>query len=419
MFSNEFANMEVLNEKGVEETVENAAALPQTRIVVTDSNCRVVYDSANLNSVRDRYILFPEVIEALEINDVFTWNYHAGAMQSYAASPIIAYGSLLGCVYISEYDTTQGSLIASIQYNIFLITLFLEIVVIIFSFFSSGTYARRLRKILTSIRTVRDGDYSHKVELRGNDELNVLSNDFNDLISRLQVSESKRTQFVSDASHELKTPLASIKLLSDSILHNNMDEDTIKEFVGDIGSEAERLNKMSQKLLTLSRTDLQFDIDSKRISVKAVIERVVRMLSATADSSNIAIHTDIKDDYPLLIVEDDLYQIIFNLAENGIKYNIPGGRLDISLFNADNDLIISVKDTGMGIPEESLPHIFERFYRVDKARSRSTGGSGLGLSIVRNLVKRNAGQIHVESAPGKGTTFTLRFPLQEKKEEQT
>ena len=411
MLSGEISSLEVINENTVANTVKNMIPLNQTRVVVTDSHCRAIFDSADQTSVRDTYILFPEIIEALEINDVFTWTYHAGAMQSYAASPVIAYGSLRGCVYITEYDTTQGALIASIQYSIFLITMILEIVVIFFSFFSSSTYARRLRKILTSIHTVRDGDYSHKVLLRGNDELNVLSNDFNDLINRLQISESKRSQFVSDASHELKTPLASIKLLSDSILQNNMDEQTVKEFVGDIGNEAERLNKMSQKLLTLSRTDAPTQSNRSVISPRTTIERVVRMLSATAADSNITVHLNLDCDSPILIAEDDLYQILFNLTENGIKYNTPNGHLYISLYKQDEDLLIRIEDTGMGIPEESLPHIFERFYRVDKARSRSSGGCGLGLSIVRNMTSRNGGKIDVESTLGKGTVFTLRFPI--------
>ena len=417
MLSGEISSLEVINENTVGNAVKNMIPLNQTRVVVTDSHCRAIFDSADQTSVRDIYVLFPEIIEALEINDVFTWNYHAGAMQSYAASPIIAYGSLRGCVYITEYDTTQGALIASIQYSIFLITMILEIVVIFFSLFSSTTYARRLRKILTSIRIVRDGDYSHKVMLRGNDELNVLSNDFNDLINRLQISENKRSQFVSDASHELKTPLASIKLLSDSILQNNMDDKTIKEFVGDIGNEAERLNKMSQKLLTLSRTDTLVENDPSIVSPKATIERAVRMLSATAASNNITIHLDLQNDYPLLIAEDELYEILFNLTENGIKYNAPHGHLYISFSKENEDLLIRIEDTGMGIPEESVPHIFERFYRVDKARSRSSGGSGLGLSIVRNMTRRNGGRIDVESILGKGTVFTLRFPIYSQKEE--
>ncbi len=119
---------------------------------------------------------------------------------------------------------------------------------------------------------------------------------------------------------------------------------------------------------------------------------------------------ELERDVPVLILEDDLYQIVFNLMENGIKYNTPGGKLTVSLRRAEDNAILEVSDTGVGIPEDAVEHIFERFYRVDKARSRASGGSGLGLSIVRTIVQRNRGQIQVSSAPGQGTTFTVTFP---------
>jgi signal transduction histidine kinase len=140
------------------------------------------------------------------------------------------------------------------------------------------------------------------------------------------------------------------------------------------------------------------------------VERVVRMLQAIADKNRITIETDLHDDCPILILEDDLYEITFNLAENGIKYNTPGGKLKISLHREDDNAILRLTDTGVGIPEEAISHIFERFYRVDKARSRKSGGSGLGLAIVRNMVERNGGEIRVESTLGSGTTFTVTFP---------
>ena len=140
------------------------------------------------------------------------------------------------------------------------------------------------------------------------------------------------------------------------------------------------------------------------------VERVLRMLQAIAQRSGIEIITDFRGDCPILILEDDLYQITFNLVENGIKYNVPGGKLTISLLRNDDNAILKISDTGMGIPADSIAHIFERFYRVDKARSRKTGGSGLGLSIVRGIVERNGGTIMVESAEGLGTTFTVEFP---------
>ena len=143
------------------------------------------------------------------------------------------------------------------------------------------------------------------------------------------------------------------------------------------------------------------------------------MLSAIANQNDITIELNLQEDSPILILEDDLYQIAFNLVENGIKYNTPGGRLSISLRRQDDNAILQVRDTGVGIPEEAIGHIFERFYRVDKARSRATGGSGLGLAIVLAIVKRNRGEIAVESTIGQGTTFTVSFPIFDTEEDET
>lgn len=406
--ASEIADLDIINSTTVSEAVSQIDSLRVTRLIITDQNCVSIYDSA-VETTGD-YILLPEVVQAIDGNKVFSWNYHDGTMQSRAATPIYSYGTTIGCVYMMECDTSQGALIQSLQKNTLWITLVLEIAVILFSLAFAQTFTRRLRKIMVSMRIIREGDYSHKVSMGGNDELTVLGDEFNDLAEKLHTSEQKRSNFVSDASHELKTPLASIKLLSDSILQNDMDIETVREFVGDIGNEADRLNRMSQKLLSLSRIESQEDSDCEIVYFGPTVERVVRMLSAMAENNDIAIQTDLKDDCPILILEDDLYQIIFNLVENGIKYNVKGGSLSISVHRQDDNAVLRIKDTGVGIPEESLGHIFERFYRVDKARSRKSGGSGLGLAIVRIIVERNRGQIQVSSSGGEGTTFTVTFP---------
>jgi signal transduction histidine kinase len=262
---------------------------------------------------------------------------------------------------------------------------------------------------MASMRIIREGDYTHQVDMGGNDELTVLGDEFNALVEKLQTSEQKRSNFVSDASHELKTPLASIKLLSDSILQNEMDIDTVREFVGDIGNEAERLNRMSQKLLSLSRIESQADRDCEIVYIAPTVERVIRMLSVIAADNAITIETDLKDDCSILILEDDLYQIIFNLVENGIKYNTPGGKLFIRLMRNQDNAIMQIRDTGMGIPADSLSHIFERFYRVDKARARKSGGSGLGLAIVYEAVRAHGGTCEARNRPG-GVCFQISIP---------
>lgn len=413
----EIADLEIINEVSVRRAISEIDNTRVTRLIITDQSGRAIFDSNISNTAIGKYTLLPEIVHALKLSKVFTCSYQNGILQSKAASPIVSYGLLVGSVYMMEYDTNQGALLGSLQNNILMMTFILEVAVILFSLSFSAAFTSRLRKIMTSMRIIRSGDYSHKVELGGNDELTVLGTEFNDLVTKLQTSENKRRQFVSDASHELKTPLASIKLLTDSILQNNMDLETIREFVSDIGNEADRLNRMSMKLLSLSKIDSQADSDCEIIDIAPTARRVVRMLSMIAEEHNITIIEDLSENCPILILEDDLYQIIFNLAENGIKYNVSGGTLTILLRREDDDAVLKISDSGVGIPEESIAHIFERFYRVDKARARKSGGSGLGLAIVRNIVERNQGDIAVESTLGVGTTFTVTFPIFDTEEE--
>ncbi|MBE6947825.1 MAG: HAMP domain-containing histidine kinase [Ruminococcaceae bacterium] len=409
----EISALEVLNASNVTAAVQKMDSLRVTRLLVTDRSGLVLYDSYSADSALGSYVVLPEIVQALDGrsgNDVFSWQYQDGIMQSRAATPILSHGMIVGCVYMMEYDATQGGVIDSLQKNIFTITLILEIAVILFSVLFATGFSTRLRRVLASMRIIRSGDYSHRVQMGGRDELTLLGDEFNSLTERLQVSENKRRQFVSDASHELKTPLASIKLLTDSILQNDMDMETVREFASDIGNEADRLNRMTLKLLSLSHIETQEDGDCEITFMKPTVDRVVRMLQGIAEQNDIKIIVDCKEDCSILILEDDLYQIIFNLVENGIKYNLPDGTLTVRSFRDGDNAILQVADTGMGIPEEAQSHIFERFYRVDKARSRSTGGSGLGLAIVRNMVERNQGTISLESAPGQGSTFTVTFP---------
>ena len=405
------SDLEVLNKTTVSNVISQMDSLKVARLIITDQYGIVIFDSYSEGTTTGKYALLPEIVRALNGNDVFSWSYHDGAMVSKAATPIMSYSTLIGCVYMAEYDVQQGGLIQTLQKNTLTITLILEIAVVIFAVLFSAAFTKRLRKIMVSMRIIREGDYSHRVAMGGNDELTVLGDEFNDLVERLKISEQKRNHFVSDASHELKTPLASIKLLSDSILQNEMELETVREFVGDIGNEADRLNRMSEKLLSLSRIETQADSDCEIVYIAPTVDRVVRMLSTIAEKNKISIHKNTSNDCTILILEDDLYQIIFNLIENGIKYNTAGGSLTVSVHREQDNAVLTVTDTGCGIPADSLPHIFERFYRVDKARARKSGGSGLGLSIVRNMVERNHGQIQVSSVINEGTTFTVTFPI--------
>jgi len=406
--ADEISTLEVLNSSTVSGIISQMESLKSSRMIVTDQTGTALYDSSGTDV--GSHVLLPEILTAIHGNDVFSSIYHDGIMDSRAATPIDYYGTIVGCVYMTELDATQGALIRSLQKTILQITLWLEIAVVLYSLIFANRFSRRLRQIMVSMRIIQEGDYSHKVNIGGNDELTILGNEFNDLTERLQTSEQKRSRFVSDASHELKTPLASIKLLSDSILQYDMDLETVREFVGDIGDEAERLNRMTAKLLSLTKAEGHFSDESEIIYMAPTVQRVARMLRQNAIQAGITFHLELEEDSPILILEDDLYQIVFNLMENGIKYNLPGGALTVRLLSSDDNAVLQVSDTGMGIPEDAVEHVFERFYRVDKARSRATGGSGLGLAIVRTIVQRNRGEISVSSTIGQGTTFTVTFP---------
>ena len=409
--------LDELSSSKTESAINSLEDLSTTRTVVTDAGGMALYDSLETSNAEGKLLLFPEIVTALEGKDVFYSRYVEGAIESRAAIPLVKNGQTLGTVYLMLYDTDQGALISALQANVLRLSIGLEVGVILISLAFSTAFSRRMRRILHSVRMMRDGDYSHKLKLRGHDELDQLGREFNDLAERLDESEQRRRQFVSDASHELKTPLASIKLLSDSILQNEMDVATQHEFISDIGREADRLGRLSQKLLTLTKLDSAVTEEREILDATATVQKVTRMLQPLARLRNIRLVCTLSDGCSIMTVEDDLYQIVFNLTENAIKYNREGGWVEVALHRNDEDVVLTVADNGVGIPEESMAHIFERFYRVDKARSRAAGGAGLGLSIVHDMTVRNYGTIDVAARDGGGTIFTVTFPLFETEED--
>ena len=405
----ELAQLNTLNTTDIANVLGQLESLTVSRLLITDIGTEALYDSAG--EAVGQHILLPEVLDALGGQNRFSGSYREGVIFCRAAVPIFKGGQVTGCVYMAETDNSRGAMIHSLRLHLFQISCILELCVILFSLSYSLRFSRKIERIMNSMRIIQSGDYSHKVVTSGKDELALLGREINDLTDKLQASEEKRARFVSDASHEMKTPLASIKLLSDSILQNDMDKDTVLEFVADIGSEAQRLNRLTEKLLTLSRMDTQPGGELEIIPIAPTIERVSRMLRPSAKAAGVTIQLKLQAPCPILMEEDGLYQIIFNLMENGIKYNVPGGNLNVTLSQEDDNAIVLVEDTGLGISKEACCHIFDRFYRVDKSRSRATGGSGLGLSIVHALVENNGGSIQVESQINRGTRFTVTFPL--------
>ena len=405
-----FSGLDALTEETAEQVISVLGEPSVTRLIVTDAQARAIYDSLEEGSAKGKLVLLTETALALTGKNVFVCRYHTGTLESYAAMPVVFSGELAGSVYIMDYDTEQGQLIADLEMNILRSSIILEVAILVISVFFSIVSSGRMRTILTAMRLAREGEYTHPIKMHGTDEFATFSEEFDKLTARLQESEAAQRQFVSDASHELKTPLASIKLLSDSILQNDMDADTMREFVSDIGNESDRLTRMTQKLLTLSKADAETVCDHEVVDLSEIVRRVFRMLVPLADKTEVRLTANLDRGCFVLSMEDDAYQIIFNLVENGIKYNHSGGCVHVTVSHTQEDVELLVEDTGMGIPQAAIEHIFERFYRVDKARSRQAGGSGLGLSIVHELVERNFGSIAVSSEEGKGTRFTVRLP---------
>ena len=405
------AGGEGLTAEGVEANLTKLGVTSLDRVLVTDPSGKVLYDTSEVDNARDRYALLWEVVSALKGNDVFRSEYRDGAFRSRAAAPILYRGMTQGAVYLYEYDRQQAEMLRDLQSNLRNISIVVCVAALAFSVLISKAVTRRIAVLLRGIRSVREGEYSHRVTMAGGDELALLAGEFNELTDRLQTTEEVRRRFVSDASHELKTPLASIRLLTDSILQNgDMDPDTAREFVSDIGDEAERLTRITEKLLTLTRMDTAPPRNVAPVDVARVIRKVEHMLAPLAAAVDVTVELELETDCVVRSTEDDLYQIAFNLMENAVKYDLPGGRVRVELSTEGDQVVLRVEDTGVGIPEEDLPKIFDRFYRVDKARSREAGGTGLGLSIVRDAVRQNGGTVEARRREPEGTCFEVRFP---------
>jgi len=410
MVASAMAGLDRLTNDGVEQVVKLLQDVSISRIIVTDDAGLSLYDSANIDNTEGRYVVYPEIAEALGGNDVFHCSASPTEIESVAALPVIYRRMAIGCVYVVETDTEQAAFLLGIQRNMRNITTVILLAVLLVCAVSVLLFSRRMSRILDAIRVVREGNYNYKLETRASDELGIVAEEFNALTERIQTTETMRRQFVSDASHELKTPLAAITLMTDSVLQNEMDKDTILEFVGDIGMEANRLSRMTEKLLQLSRLENVKESSLELVDLSATVEKVFRILWPLAQERDITLSNHMEDGCTVLAREDDIYEIVFNVAENGIKYNSDGGTLEILLYRKDNIVTMIFNDDGVGIPRDEMPRIFERFYRVDKARSREAGGSGIGLAIVHDMVVKYGGTISVAARRTGGTRFTITFP---------
>ena len=276
----------------------------------------------------------------------------------------------------------------------------------------AGRYiTRRLRAVAESAGAIAAGDLSRRVADVSNDELGELAAAFNRMAESLASQEEARQRLVADIAHELRTPLAVLQAEIEA-LQDGVTEATAERFAS-LHEEARLLARLVDDLRTLSLADSgQLSLQRREEDLAGIAERAAAAVAAQAKEKDVRLELAVQDSLPPVGVDSDrIAQVLRNLLSNALRHTQSGGRVALALRAEDGRAVVEVSDTGVGIPPEALPHVFDRFYRADPSRSRATGGSGLGLAIARQLVRAHGGDIAVESAPRDGTTFRFWLPL--------
>ncbi|MCL1796603.1 MAG: ATP-binding protein, partial [Clostridia bacterium] len=264
------------------------------------------------------------------------------------------------------------------------------------------------------IKRMAQGNLSTRVKASGIDEMGRLAETFNLMSEKLENVDSSRNEFVSNASHELKTPLATMKIMLESMLYQeDMPLELRQEFLTDIVKELDRLNGIVSDLLTLVRSDSNdnnYNITAEHFLLRELIMETVHLLKPLSLEKQQDVILKMQADCPVYADRSKIQQAVYNLVNNAIKYTQDGGQIYVTCKLEGKTAVVEVADNGPGIPQKDLPHIFERFYRVDRARSRATGGNGLGLSIVQQVMLLHGGSVAVFSEEGKGTKFRVELP---------
>ncbi len=400
------------DDSGMDQEINRLADIYNGRIIIVNRNMNIVKDTYSLEE--GKYLVSAGVVQCLKgttpapVHDrnthylKFTYPITHNETKEVMGVIVMSFST-------KDIQSIRGSL--NQRAAVFIVTL--SILIVAFAVHFSGTLTKPLTSIVNSIDRITDGYLEGEVSIKGYNEIERISDSFNHMISQMKKLESTRQEFVSNVSHELKTPITSIKVLADSLL---MQEDApvelYREFLTDITDEIERENKIITDLLSLVKLDkTSGDMNITPVNINELLELILKRLRPIAKKQNIEM---IYESFRPVVAEIDEVKLslgISNLIENAIKYNVEDGWVRVSL-NADHKyFFIKVSDSGIGIPEEALDSIFERFYRVDKARSRGTGGTGLGLAITKNVILMHHGAIKVYSKEGEGTTFNVRIPL--------
>jgi two-component system sensor histidine kinase BaeS len=272
--------------------------------------------------------------------------------------------------------------------------------------------------MMSASQRIAEGNYTERVHVSGDlskgeqDELAQLALSFNQMAAKLQQTENMRRQLIGDVAHELRTPLTAIKGSMEGLIDGVLPADA--ETYQAIHREADRLQRLVNDLQELSRVESgAFELDRQSVKVSDLVNSAVARLGKQFEEKDVALETEVPSGLPTVFVDKDrIDQVLLNLVGNALQYTPSGGKVTISAHAQDDEIHIAVADTGIGIPPEHLPHLFTRFYRVDKSRSRAGGGTGIGLTIAKHLVEAHGGRIWaVSSGSGQGSTFIFTLPL--------
>jgi histidine kinase len=320
-------------------------------------------------------------------------------------------GSMMGR---SLYGNFQAGVMEALAWASLAATL----AAVIVSWFVSRQVVTPLQRMMQASQRIAEGHYEERVQVPGNiqrdelDELAQLALRFNQMAAKLDQTETMRRQLIGDVAHELRTPLTVIKGTMEGLMDGILPAEG--ETYQQVHQEADRLQRLVADLQELSRVESgTVPLNLRLVDVDGLVKTVTDRLGRLLEDKGVHLSTDLPDHLPALMGDEDrLIQVLVNVVGNALKYTPAGGRVDISARQQGRMLILTVKDTGIGISAEQLPHLFTRFYRVDTSRARASGGSGIGLTIAKSIVEAHGGKIWVESeGEGKGSTFFISMPV--------
>ena len=394
-----------------ETEMEQLATLYNGRMVVVDDEFKVIKDTFNLDE--GKTLVSREVIQCFKNETSLT---HDGEYKFIElALPIreSVNKQVIGALVISSETADIVENREELSRKVFVLQSVLMLVVLVTAFYLSRYLVKPFARVTKSLEKVSGGFLDGDLMILDYTETREMSEAYNQMLARMKTLDDSRQEFVSNVSHELKTPITSMKVLADSLLmQEDVPAELYREFMGDIADEIERENKIINDLLSLVKMDKKAaDVNIQSTNINELIELIMKRLRPIAQKRNIELTLD---SYKPVIAEVDetkLTLALSNLMENAVKYNKDGGWVRISINTDHKYFYVKVEDNGIGIPKEDQEHIFERFYRVDKSHSREIGGTGLGLAIARSGILMHHGIIKVYSEEGEGTTFTVRVPL--------